>query len=319
METSSSPIAAILADAQAAVEQRYNALFEARSYLSETETVAAITGLLKSDTPSILLRHEACYVLGQTGCADAIPLLREIVASDAEHEITRHEAVEALGALNDCGCVELLETVKSNCSADEIPLRETCELALGRIADSLAPGENKKSDFNTVDPVTVDAATLATLSEKNIDELRTKMLDSEVSLADKYAALFALRSIKDAVNPADSSMEACKAIAHVMRHEKTSALFRHELAFVIAQLAFGKPDAALIDLVASCFQNSAEHCMVRHEAAVALGSIGGERSKEVLAEFVQSHTVNPANREETIVYESCLVSLESLKYWAARS
>ena len=62
----------ILADSTASVESRYNALFEARSYLSAEETVSAITqGILQPHTPSILLRHEACYVLGQTGCPSA--------------------------------------------------------------------------------------------------------------------------------------------------------------------------------------------------------------------------------------------------------
>jgi deoxyhypusine monooxygenase len=310
-------IAEILADASAPVEKRYNALFEARSYLSAEETVEAISGLLKSATPSILLRHEACYVLGQTGCQDAIPVLREIVASEAEHEITRHEAVEALGALGDCDCADLLEMVNAKAKPEEIPLRETCELALKRIRETSADAKtDKKSDFNTVDPVAMTAESLADLTEANIEELKNKMLSLDTALADKYSALFALRSIKDKTT-GESSIEACKAIAYVMRHENTSALFRHELAFVIAQLAFGKPDVDLVDLVASCFQNSHEHCMVRHEAAVALGSIGGLRSKEVLSDFVQKHKLDEQNLEETIVFESCLVALESLKYWDA--
>ena len=311
---SSESITAILADVNAPVEARYNALFEARSYLSAEETVSAISGLLHSATPSILLRHEACYVLGQTESPAAIPVLREVVASEAEHEITRHEAVEALGALGDLDCAELLESVKAKCKPEEIPLRETCELALRRIGEA-SDATRAKSDFNTVDPVAVDAEILAKLTEADIEELKTNILDTKTdaaSLAEKYAALFKLRSIKANGQP---SMAACRAIAFVMRHEKTSALLRHELAFVLAQLAFGKPDAELIDLVASCFQNSDEHCMVRHEAAVALGSIGGLRSKEVLANFVASHKADDTNQEEAIVYESCLVALESLKYW----
>jgi deoxyhypusine monooxygenase len=55
--------------------------------------------------------------------------------------------------------------------------------------------------------------------------------------------------------------------------------------------------------------------MVRHEAAVALGSIGGDRSREVLSLYVAENSVQAGDQDEAIVIESCMVALESLGYW----
>ena len=301
--------ARLLADPSALVGKRYNALFEARSYLTAQETVAAVLGLLQPHTPSILLRHEACYVLGQCGHSDAVPRLRSIVQDDSEHEITRHEAVEALAALGDRDCVDILKATAEQ--TDSVPLRETCELAIQRLSQEPELSEVEKSDYNTVDPVSTKGLKV---SEADVITLRDKMLSPETCLADKYAALFSLRGIRD--SKSNPSMKAAQAIAYVMRHDSSSALFRHELAFVIAQVAFDKPDVELIDMIASCFQNDKEHCMVRHEAAVALGSIGGQRSYEVLSDYVKDKGVDSDNQDEAIVVESCIVALESLSYWA---
>ena len=306
--SSNSEIVRILADPLESVQKRYNALFEARSYLTASETVAAVCGLLQAHTPSILLRHEACYVLGQCGCSDAVPRLREIVQDSDEHEITRHEAVEALAALGDRESVELLERISKE--TESTPLRETCELAAKRLSQEADIDEVEKSDYNTVDPVSTKNLNV---QESDITSLQATMLDENTPLADKYAALFSLRGIRD--RKGNPSMKAATAIATVMRNDKSSALFRHELAFVIAQLAFGKPDEELINLIASCFQNDQEHCMVRHEAAVALGSIGGQKSQEVLSDYVKNFANVVESQDQAIVVESCMVALESLSYW----
>lgn len=303
-----SEIASILADPNCSVQKRYNALFEARSFLGPEETVDAILGLLQPHTPSILLRHEACYVLGQVGHSNALPRLREIVADLSEHEITRHEAVEALAALGDKEAMNLLTDVAA--ATDSTPLRETCELALKRLSQEESLEDVEKSKFNTVDPVSTKGLVFA---EKDIESLKTTLLDSSAELSDRYAALFSLRGIKDRLG--NASMLAARAIAYAMRHDTSSALFRHELAFVLAQVAFGVPDSELIELIASCFQNTTEHCMVRHEAAVALGSIGGDKSREVMSAYIAGRQVEANDQDEAIVIESCMVSLESLGYW----
>ena len=53
-----------------------------------------------------------------------------------------------------------------------------------------------------------------------------------------------------------------------------------------------------------------EHRMVRHEAAEALGAVGGELATQALQEFHENEEI------ETVVQESCQVALNIVDYWA---
>jgi deoxyhypusine monooxygenase len=46
--------------------------------------------------------------------------------------MVRHESAEALGALGDVGSVELLKGMRDD-AAEEVVVRETCEIAVERI------------------------------------------------------------------------------------------------------------------------------------------------------------------------------------------
>ena len=119
--------------ASAPVASRYRALFSAsRSAPSRSAAAALLEEVLERQTDSVLLRHEAAYVLGQLGSTDAVPFLRALLLDDEEHEVVRHEAAEALAALKAGGreLREVQETTESR------PLRQTCELALaGELAN----------------------------------------------------------------------------------------------------------------------------------------------------------------------------------------
>jgi hypothetical protein len=60
--------------------------------------------------------------------------------------------------------------------------------------------------------------------------------------------------------------------------------------------------------------------MVRHEAAIALGSISGENQgiEEFLTKYSQL-PIDESNQDEAIVIESCVVAMESLRYWRKHS
>lgn len=55
-------------------------------------------------------------------------------------------------------------------------------------------------------------------------------------------------------------------------------------------------------------QREDEHRMVRHEAAEALGAIGGDDIKEILTQY-------RAGDKDEIVMESCEVALDAMDYW----
>ena len=78
-----------------------------------------------------------------------------------------------------------------------------------------------------------------------------------------------------------------------------SPLFRHEIAFVFGQLSH----PASIPCLAETLRNKEEAGMVRHEAAEALGSLGGERGVEdILKAFLDD--------PEQVVRDSVVVALD---------
>ena len=56
-------------------------------------------------------------------------------------------------------------------------------------------------------------------------------------------------------------------------------------------------------------ENTSEHAMVRHEAAEALGAIGGETVEKCLQLYL--------NDSEIVVKESCQVALDTIDYWTS--
>ena len=81
-----------------------------------------------------------------------------------------------------------------------------------------------------------------------------------------------------------------------------SALFRHEIAYVLGQLA----DIAAVDALTTSLRNTNEHPMVRHECAEALGGIATQDCTTVLQQYVSD--------PETVVRESCVVALDMCEY-----
>lgn len=298
-------------DYKAMLCQKYNAMFEDRTAgLDRLDYVMAVLG---PETKSILLRHEACYVLGQMKDKRAVPLLTKILNDENEHEITRHEAAEALGAIGDDGAMMCLCQYTSS---ESVPLKETCELGVDRLQNT----QVDSGDFNTIDPVALEKGSVQA-TECDIDTLLEKLLDPATPLTEKYKCLFGLRTITDSDHK--PSIKAIIALGRALRDENTSALLRHEVGFVIGQLAFGVCASLIPTCIESLKQSvcdSSEHCMVRHEAAIALGSIAGKN--ETIEEFLIKYAqlpIDEANQDEAIVIESCLVASESLRYWRNNS
>lgn len=82
----------------------------------------------------------------------------------------------------------------------------------------------------------------------------------------------------------------------------SSALFRHEIGYVLGQMQH----PAAVPALSAALERSGENPMVRHEAAEALGSIGKEECLAVLHRY--------RGDEERVVKESCEVALDMLEY-----
>lgn len=211
----------------------------------------------------------------------------------------RHEAAEALGALGDQTSLPLLRECRDDKSEEEV-VRETCEIAIERLEwESSEAGKKEKlkqSDFTSIDPAPPSA-----LDEKpDIVELQRKLMDSSLPLFKRYRAMFTLR---DLASPPDlpTAVPAIKALATGLKD--SSALFRHEVAFVFGQLSH----PASIPALTECLSDTKEASMVRHEAAEALGSLGDEDGVEdTLKKFLDD--------PEQVVRDSIIVALDMAEF-----
>lgn len=110
-------------------------------------------------------------------------------------------------------------------------------------------------------------------------------------------------SLRDLASPPDlpTAVPAVHALAKGLNDP--SALFRHEIAFVFGQLSH----PASIPSLYETLRNRVEQGMVRHEAAEALGSLGGEDGVEdMLRQFLDD--------DEQIVRESIIVALDMAEF-----
>jgi deoxyhypusine monooxygenase len=250
--------------------------------------------ILAFSDPSALLKHELAYVLGQIRNPVAIPVLTGVLGDLKQDPMVRHEAGEALGAI---GCIESIQVLQKYCHADEdVAVRETCEIAIDNIIKhhqaSEAEKERLEADsegslmFGSVDPAPPAKVLLPTV------QLREQLLDTSLALFDRYKAMFALRN--------QGTKEAVLALCDGL--DDDSALFRHEIGYVLGQLK----EPVSVPALARALAKTEESPMVRHECAEALGSIASEECLEILQQYIN----DPAD----VVRESCVVALDMYQY-----
>lgn len=316
---------------------------------------------LRDRRNSALMRHELAYVLGQIGSERAIPTLTAMLEAEEDDVMVRHEvraagaqggacgqartrtahlmgqSAEAMGAIGAAGCLEVLERYSG---AGPVEVTETCQLAVERIrwlqakkagavrrssscrssggarcltppSQVSEPEDDHGTPFLSVDPA-------PSLGQQSVPELRTTLLDVSQPLFKRYRAMFALRNAM--------TEEAALALAEGL-FDPSSALFRHEIAYVLGQMEHPAATDALAKVgdlggdlqlrrltppptqpIKQVLRDEGEHCMVRHEAAEALGAIGTERATDVLRAFAADHS--------QVVRESCEVALDAADYWS---
>jgi len=220
--------------------------------------------------------------------------------------MVRHEAAEAMGAIS---ATTSLPVLKYYLSDPERVVRETCEIAIAKIEwDSSTEGQNYLCSLNdsitpiytSIDPAPPTSGLLSrqpkpeNVPESNILDLRSKLLDTQLPLFERYRAMFALRNI--------GTPAAVDALAAGFSDD--SALFRHEIAFVFGQLLSPHSVPSLLDVL----ENANEADMVRHEAAEALGGIAVPEVLPHLKEWM--------NREDAprVVRESCQIAIDMWEY-----
>lgn len=281
-----SAVGQVLTDSGLDLTRRFRALFTLRN-LGGAEAIEWISKAFTDE--SALLKHELAYCLGQMQDKRAIPILIAVLKDTQQEPMVRHEAGEALGAIGDPVVLDLLKEYSQD---PVIEVAETCQLAVRRLEWLQSGGEKQLNDGNTdKNPYcSVDPAPPAV--RKSVSELRTILLDESLPLFERYRAMFALRNL--------GNEEAVLALGEGL--QCSSALFRHEIGYVLGQMQH----PAAVPALRAALERSGENPMVRHEAAEALGSIGKEECLTVLQQY--------RGDGERVVKESCEVALDMLEY-----
>lgn len=284
---------------EAPVGERMRAIFAVRSFTVDadlTQGLDALCSTLSDKANSCLMRHEVAYVLGQMKAVSASPTLTTILRDTTDDAIVRHECAEALGAIGDADTSLAVLTEFLEDPAPEVS--ETCRIAIDRVNWILEQQKQKGNDNDEADPDnefhSIDPAPASTEeAELSVEQLEEKLMDVTLSLFLRYRAMFGLRNKKSEA----AVLALCKGL------KAESALFRHEVAYVLGQLEH----EASVDALSDSLKDLKEHGMVRHEAAEALGAIGTDECLALLREFRLD--------DAQVVRESCDAALDTAQYW----
>ncbi|CAH8606085.1 unnamed protein product [Heterobilharzia americana] len=282
-----------------------------------------------------LLQHEAAYCLGQRGDPKAIPYLLQAIRNEKHVTLIRHEAAEALAALSGCHGADIEQVekaLKEFANSNITELAETCQVGLCRIEWIKGKKQQQQNETSLPGvsdlalqffPNTTDPAHSFGVDQNYTDEqLHDLLMDPSQTLFTRYRAMFTLRDhVLKAILDKTSPEKPANLLAQGLE-ASSSALLRHEVAFVLGQLTV----ASTVPFLSACVRTTTEHPMVRHEAAEALGSILGElegkfltdnvkrdvpkefeyQARKVLEEFTKD--------KEAVVRESCILALDIADY-----
>jgi len=285
-----SELAECIRDESAPVAKRIQCVYLLRN-IGGPRGVKALAPALSS--ASVLLSHEVAYIMGQMQDLSALPYLVDTLANIKLDPITRHEAAEALAALSTEQALPILQQYLNDPCVE---VRDTCQISVDRIFwrqqnPELAATEKGASNFHSVDPA---PGHMPKLKNAPAEELGDLLCNAEKSLFDRYTAMFSLRN----QNTEASVLQLCRGFVD------KSAVFRHEVAYVLGQIQH----PASVPALAERLEDLNEHAMVRHEAAEALGSINDPRCGPLLEAFQEAE-------KDSIVKESCDVALATAEYW----
>lgn len=273
-----------LADQSQPLTNRFRALFTLRN-LGGHEAIDCISKCF--DDPSALLKHELAYCLGQMQDEYAIPYLIRVLKDKKQETMVRHEAGEALGAI---GSPEVLNVLREYASDPQIEVAETCQLALQRIEWLNEKSSQESKNLSTNPYKSIDPAPPS--QTEDTETLKNILLDESRPLFERYRAMFSLRNKGDE--------DSVLALADGLKCR--SALFRHEIAYVLGQM---QHEAAIPQLIEN-LEDLKESAMVRHECAEALGSIAKDQCLTALEKYSKD--------QERVVKESCVVALDMYNY-----
>lgn len=291
----------IISNSNENIKIRMNCLFQLRT-ISSIEAIKALEFTLLSEPSSDLLRHEICYAFGQMiGTNENKTEIEDFLYKEVFNKpskwasIVLHEAAEALGNISNENNIRLLEKFLSY--DDEI-IKETCELAIENLKwmRDTNNGETEGFDLSEKEYITNDPSPPFNYKKnekyKNIEYLNQVLQTG--SLFERNRVIFTLRNI--------GSSEAISLLCSCFS-TNFSALFKHEVAFILGQMAEVASEA--LSKLEEVLQDENENPIVRHETALTLGEIS--KGKELLKKYSTHH--------DQLIAESCIIAEEFVDYW----
>ena len=260
-------------------------------------------GLLNQKHGS-LLRHEFAYVMGQLRDERCCPSIEQVLLDDSDCIMVRHECGEALGAIGHKRSIPILEQAIA-LNPDTPEIGQTCRLAIDYMQWKIKGGEENDVDnqpmvcacmlspYSSVDPAPPHPQHV----NMSTGEIGMILRDASVPLFERYRAMFSLRN--------RGGSEAVLELGRGLLEDESSALFRHEVAYVLGQMQHNDS----VEALAESLRRVGEHAMVRHESAEALGAIEGrwEDVEVILKTFLED--------EDDVIRESAIVALDAADYW----
>ncbi|CAM9229126.1 unnamed protein product [Ascophyllum nodosum] len=299
-----------LLDRSQPIAKRTHSAFFLRT-LGTGEAVNAVGEALMVSVDSSLLRHELAYILaGQMQNEGACETLEKVLSDSCDDCMVRHEAAEALGAIGAERSVPILERFANDPTPE---VSQTCQLALDLIewrrkqgvtalkrdSDWGSLDESDPNPYLSVDPAPSGGAEeVGGVADEEPHAMGERLRDKSRTLFERYRAMFSLRNR----GGQESALELTSAF-----RDEDNALFKHEVAYVLGQMQH----PATVKALGTVLADLNEHEMVRHEAAEALGAIGGEEAKRLLKAFMDD--------DSKAVKESCEVALDTMDYWASQA
>lgn len=275
-------IGEVLLNPSRPLKERFRALFTLRN-INGPLSVKLIEECFNDS--SALLKHECAYCLGQMKNILAIPKLISVLENLEEEPIVRHEAAEALAAIGD---EKSLPILKKYLDDPCIEVSETCQLAIHKLEESENISDALPNPYKSIDP----APPLPKTAYKSIEELEKILLNESESLYKRYKAMFTLRNI----GTDDSALALAKGL------KCGSALFRHEVAYVLGQMQ----NVSTVKQLTTTLVDENEHEMVRHECAEALGAIATDECMTILNNYLKD--------DKRVVRESCIIAVDMCEY-----
>lgn len=166
------------------IAQRTHAAFLLRTN-GNIESALILSEALKIREDSSLMRHEIAYILGQMQFDIVCPLLQSILTDETEDLIVRHECAEALGSI---GCKISIPILTKFCNHSAPEIHETC-----RIAIDLINWKEQNSEFDSASQIYLSKDPAPpSIDDLSINDLKAKLLDTKLSLFDRYIVVLVL-------------------------------------------------------------------------------------------------------------------------------